>query len=107
VNPGPIEIVEESIASLLEYGQVSIAFTVDRRFDVALVQDGIGGVTLTERRVGPPYRKDYDELDGPTSWLRHGEIGHWGVFAAFDGPRTRRGYRGGVEHSGRVHAGRP
>ena len=46
-----IEIREESPRALAEYGDVPIAFRVESRFRVDLVNGGLGGTRLIEERV--------------------------------------------------------
>ena len=77
---------------LRTYAEVPIAFTVRSRFHVEPVDRGLGGWTLTEERVEPPYEKDYDRYcDGDlVRWLRRWDISHWAVISATDGP-TRVG----------------
>ncbi len=80
-------IIQEPISALSEYGKISIAFTVSSRLRVETMNNGFGGLTLTEERVAPPYRKDYDENDDerPMRWAKRFDISNWGIFAAFDG----------------------
>lgn len=74
-----VQIVEETAASLKEYGAVSIAFRVASRFRV----DSHG--ELVEEAI-PPYVKDYDALteEGPLSWTRRWDVGTWAFLAAYD-----------------------
>jgi hypothetical protein len=50
-----IEITEEPITTLEDYGRVPIAFEVDRVLDVVVQGDGLDGFVLSERRVEVPY----------------------------------------------------
>lgn len=85
----PVQIVERSTSALRDYSEVSIAFRVESQFDVAPIRQGLGGWTLTEERVEPPYVKDYDEPEGdrPASWLVRWDTTNWRVFSAYDGDR--------------------
>ena len=51
-----IEIVEESVEALPEYGKISIAFTVETRLRVEPIDGGLGGLKLVEEEVQPPTR---------------------------------------------------
>jgi GNAT superfamily N-acetyltransferase len=68
---------------LVEYASVPIAFEVKSIFKVALVDDGLGGMTLREVPV-QPYWKDYDALPGerPTDWPGRFDVRRWGFFLA-------------------------
>ena len=82
----PIEIVEQSAESLREYGAIPIAFTVDSRYRVEPIDRGLGGWTLTEERVEPPYVKDYDDMgeERPVRWSKRWDLSNWVFFAAVD-----------------------
>jgi len=78
------------MSALAEHATVSIGFTVESVLDVAQVDDGLGGLQLTERRV-EPYLKDYDTTDGegPTRWAKRFDMSNWGLLAAHkDGRRV-------------------
>ncbi len=81
-----IEIIEESVAALLEYGKVPIAFRVESHFIVTPVDGGLGGLRFIEEPV-VPYVKDYDanESERPSQWLKRFDVSHWGVLSAFNG----------------------
>jgi ribosomal protein S18 acetylase RimI-like enzyme len=82
------DIIEESTDKLEDYGTVSIAFRVDRRYRVDPVLAGLGGLLITEEPVARPYIKDYDtENGGPQSWPSRWNTSVWGVFAAYEGSR--------------------
>ena len=86
-----LEFREEppTLATLQEYGTVSIAFLVESRFKAEAVRNGLGGWLLTEEAVEHPWVKDYDalEVEGPSRWARQFDISNWGILSVFDGPR--------------------
>jgi hypothetical protein len=50
-----VAVSEEPISSMLDlHAQISIAFVVNRVFDVSLVDGGLGGVSLSEASVASP-----------------------------------------------------
>ncbi len=77
----------EPFTVLPEYGSIPIAFQVSHVLDVELVDGGLGGLALHERRLAEPLSKDYDALPGhaPTDWPRHHDLSGWGLFSAFLG----------------------
>ena len=85
------EIREEppTLATLQEYGKVSIAFLVESRFRVAAIHNGLGGWLLTEEAVEHPWVKDYDARDGegPSRWGSRFDISNWGVLSVFQGAK--------------------
>jgi GNAT superfamily N-acetyltransferase len=78
-------LVEESITALADYGQIPISFCVDRLFEVAAIDGGLGGIVLRERNVDRPYIKDYDALEGaePARWAELWDLANWGLISAF------------------------
>ncbi len=86
-----IEIREEppTLATLLEYGNVSIAFLVESRYRIESIRNGLSGWSLTEEPADHPYIKDYDERDGerPRDWAWRFDISNWGILTAFEGPK--------------------
>ncbi|MFN8550737.1 MAG: hypothetical protein U0103_04550 [Candidatus Obscuribacterales bacterium] len=64
-----IEITAETLTTVPTYGSVSIAFEVDRIYEIKT--NDAGELELTERKLEKPYRKDYDEIPGnkPTNQL--------------------------------------
>ncbi|MEX2271390.1 MAG: GNAT family N-acetyltransferase [Vicinamibacterales bacterium] len=91
-----IELTDEAITALPEYGRVPIAFTVDRVLDVADRVDDRGEFVFSERRLDVPYEKDYDAIggEGPPEWERHFDLSNWALFTARD--RNRRVGRAAV-----------
>jgi GNAT superfamily N-acetyltransferase len=88
----PIEIRKQTIQDLDDYGNVSIAFTIERRFRIKWLNNGLDGIQLIEELIDPPLVKDFEEneAEGPIRWSKRWEISHWGIFAAFVG-NTRVG----------------
>lgn len=74
----------EPTAVLPEYSEVSIAFTVDRKFVVEAVDEEPDGWRLKEVAVDPPYIKDYDIPEPPIRWLRR-DTSNWRVVSAYCG----------------------
>jgi GNAT superfamily N-acetyltransferase len=88
-----LDIREEALtpAALDEHAAISIAFVVDRMLQVALVDGGLGGMSLTETAVTDPYLKDYDAIEGegPACWPERFDISSWGLICARrDGARA-------------------
>ena len=81
-----IAVRQEAALDLEGYSQVRMELTVRSRFRDEIVDGGLGGWTLNEEPVHPPYQKDYDEFWPPTGWVKH-DISNWAIFAAFDGRR--------------------
>ena len=85
-----IQIREERPEALSAYSQIPIAFLVESRFRVELVEGGLGGFTLIEEKLPTPYTKDYDAdpNEGPSNWAKQWDLSRWGIFSAFaDGER--------------------
>ena len=86
-----IEIREAAPSELAEYARIPIAFEVDRVLDLALVDAGLRGFELRERRLAAPYTKDYDAIPGnaPADWARRLDVSRWSVlFAHVEGARV-------------------
>ena len=81
-----IEIVEQSVDLLRAYGAIPMSFTVDSQYRVEPIDRGLGGWTLTEERVEPPYVKDYDDVEDerPVRWSKRWNLSNWVVLAAVD-----------------------
>jgi GNAT superfamily N-acetyltransferase len=78
-------IIEEPIAALTQHASLPSSFCVTRKLDVDLVDSGLGGITIREQRVEPPYVKDYDAIEGdePARWADRWELTNWGLISAF------------------------
>ncbi len=76
-----IDVAEEPMTALAEYGRVPIAFEVSRVLEVAAPD---GGLVLAERAVAAPYVKDYDGIrgEGPERWAARFDVSRWGMLVA-------------------------
>ncbi|MCI0440727.1 MAG: GNAT family N-acetyltransferase [Chloroflexi bacterium] len=84
-----MRIKEVGVESLHRYAEIPIAFDVESVLRIELMDGGLGGIILTEEKVNPPYRKDYDALDGdPASWPDRFDISNWGIFLAVQDGRA-------------------
>ena len=79
-----VEIREEPLSHLAEHARISIAFEVDRVFDVTEPHGVPDRFELVERRLAAPYLKDYDAIAGnhPTDWARQFDLSNWGLLSA-------------------------
>lgn len=79
-----IQIGEEPVSGLAGQAQVSIAFEVDRIFDVEPQAGAPSGFALVERRLDVPYVKNYDsvEEDKPSQWAKRFDVSNWGFIVA-------------------------
>ena len=76
-------IVEQSVDTLRNYGEVPIAFTVASRYRIEAIDGGKGGWRMTEEQVDPPYTKDYDDGgERPLRWAQRWDLSNWVVLAA-------------------------
>ena len=75
-----IEVEEDDLDSLADYGDISIAFTIERILDVRA--NATGGFSMSERAAATSSVKDYDAIEHPRSWVDKIDISNWGVFAA-------------------------
>ena len=65
-----VQIIEEPLSVLHDCAKISPAFTVNVRFAVDPIENGLGGLSLRLEPVEPPYVKDYDRDNGhgPERW---------------------------------------
>jgi streptothricin acetyltransferase len=82
-----VNIVEETHGSLAEYEKVSIAFRVETFFRVELIENGLGGIVLSEETLATPFVKDYDDHEKPSGWAKRFDLSNWGFFSAFAGEK--------------------
>ncbi len=82
-------VTEEPIEALSEHAQIPVAFLVERVLDVSLVDEGLGGLVLSERPVEVPWVKDYDAIEGegPITWPERFDVTSWGLIAAHEDSR--------------------
>ena len=82
-----MDIDEEPIGNLHQHGEIPISFLVERVLNVTPVDDGMGGLVLSEVAVEEPWIKDYDGIkgEGPTRWAKRFDVTNWGLIAAHDG----------------------
>ena len=80
-----VDIIEQSVDDLADYGTVPISFEVRTVLDVHIIDRGLGGFVMSERAIDTPYVKDYDAIEGegPTRWADRWDISNWGVISAF------------------------
>jgi GNAT superfamily N-acetyltransferase len=83
-SSAPLDIREETSASLGDYASVSIAFEVRAILAVDVDGDGSDGFRLSRRPVDQPYVKRYDDQpdEHPTAWPRRFDVSRWGFLAA-------------------------
>lgn len=87
-----MRIAEEPITGLGLHGEIPTAFLVEHVLDVTLVEEGLGGVVMSERAVEVPWLKDYDAIkgEGPARWARRFDVTNWGLISAHE-PGRRLG----------------
>src|SRR5215211_4443708 len=65
--------------------ELSRSPTKSAAFSICVViQQGLGGFTLSERHLSAPYLKDYDAIEGegPTRWTQRFDLSRWAVILA-------------------------
>ena len=77
-----IEVSEEKAPDLQEYAQIRMSFEVGQVLDVAVLSHGLGGLTLSERRLPVPFLKDYDAIESPLQWRQSFDMSKWAFFVA-------------------------
>jgi ribosomal protein S18 acetylase RimI-like enzyme len=79
-----LEIGEEPIGNLAEYGTISIAFDIEQVLTASLVDQGLGGILLCAMPVESSSQKDYDRIPGnaPADWSNRFDVASWGLIAA-------------------------
>jgi ribosomal protein S18 acetylase RimI-like enzyme len=84
------EIREESIETLAQHANISIAFEYDHILELTIADNGLGGFAFVERHLAVSQRKDYDAIEGegPGHWCSRFDVSSWGLIVArFDGHR--------------------
>jgi GNAT superfamily N-acetyltransferase len=81
-----VEIQEMGAEILPQYKEIPIAFEVKSEFRIELINGGLGGIKLSEKKVVPSYLKDYDAYEdgSPAEWPKRFDIHNWGIFLALD-----------------------
>ena len=81
-----IEIRKVGPDSLEQYGQIPMRHRVESVFRVDEIDDGRGGLTLTETPFDQPYVKDHDEdpEENVSSWTNRFDVSNWLFLMAFD-----------------------
>ena len=89
-----VEVRQEPLTMLTAHGCIPIAFTVQRRLDLAALSRQPSG-QLPSLPVPVQYVKDYDALprNRPAEWPARFDTRHWGLLAAF---RNRQRVGGAV-----------
>jgi len=86
-----IQVVQEELGHLPAHQQISIAFKVERALDLTVVDSGLGGFVLRERKLTSPYVKNYDSIGGnrPGDWSKCFDTSNWTLLSAWiDGRRV-------------------
>ncbi|HBC45716.1 MAG TPA: hypothetical protein DCZ43_01580 [candidate division Zixibacteria bacterium] len=83
-NQSHIEIREEPLSWLAEYGSISIAFMVSTILDIANGNCDLDRLIKSEHQIETPYVKDYDLIPGnnPIDWAATFDIANWGLISA-------------------------
>ncbi len=79
-----LQILEGPVVDLSRYGRLPISFTVDRILEVTPIDNGLGGLVLSEAAVDAPFVKDYDAIEGnaPRFWPDRFDLMNWGMITA-------------------------
>lgn len=77
-----VKISEEKTPNLQDYAQIRMSVEVGQVLDVAVLNHGLGGFTLSERTLPVPYLKDYDAIESPLQWQRSFDMSNWAFFVA-------------------------
>jgi GNAT superfamily N-acetyltransferase len=79
-----IELREEPILNLADYGSISIAFEIERVLEPTLVEQGLGGILFRAVDAESRHWKDYDTIPGnaPADWPKRFNVTSWGLIAA-------------------------
>src|SRR5262245_59275641 len=80
-----IEVIQEHLGHLPAHEQISIAFEVEGVLDLTVVDGGLGGLVLRERKLASSYVKNYDSIGGnrPSDWSKCFDTTHWAFFSAW------------------------
>lgn len=76
-----IEIKEIGVELLPCYAEIPISFKVESIFQVEMINKGLGGFSVVEKKV-KQYLKDYDRQgdneDRPIGWVKKFDVSNWG-----------------------------
>jgi streptothricin acetyltransferase len=96
-NESMIEIECGPVRDLRSHAAISCAFESRAVFDVM----GEGGRNaLVERTLDAPFRKDYDTVEDPLSWVEQFDVSNWVLVSARDGNRIVGGAIGARDTAG-------
>lgn len=73
-----------SLDQLEIYSAIPISFMVNSILSVAPIDDGLGGIRLTEQPVSQPWVKNYDAEETPLDWEKQFDLANWGIFIAYE-----------------------
>lgn len=78
------EVKEEPIETVAEQADVSILFRYDRVLELSAVEDGLGGLRLSEKLLSAHRVKNYDarKNDSPSDWSKRFDLRNWGFIVA-------------------------
>jgi GNAT superfamily N-acetyltransferase len=79
-----IEIKAVNKTTLTEYSSIPISFEVRSKLDIELLENGLGGMVFSEKKVAFPYLRDYDtdKKEHPFWWLRRFNLTNWNLIIA-------------------------
>ena len=88
-----IKIIREQLGHLYAHEHIPIAFEVEKILDLTVVDRGLGGLVLCERRLASPYVKDYDSIRGnrPSDWSKCFDMNNWAFLSAWIDDRRAGG----------------
>ena len=62
------------------YASIPMKYCVASVLKIEPLHEGLGGLSMTEERLGTPYLKDYDASETPLRWSKQFDISQWGIF---------------------------
>ena len=81
-----LHIEQISAAGLARYASIPARFEVRSILRVEVIDEGLGGMRLTEVGIESPYIKDYDAYgETPEDWPRQFDVSRWAFFLAIAG----------------------
>ncbi|MFW6040512.1 MAG: GNAT family N-acetyltransferase [Thermoplasmatota archaeon] len=77
-----IEILSIEKDELHKYARVPIKFEVKSILEVELVDDGIRGIKLKEKKLSKPYERDYDDVgeEAVKEWPNEFDVENWAFY---------------------------